>query len=405
MERIEAVAWKVVESLEAAGYEAYLVGGCVRDKLLDRNIYDYDITTSALPEDVQALFPHTLPTGIKHGTVSVREEGFQYEVTTFRTDGEYEDGRHPAEVKFVRSLEEDLARRDLTINAMALGRDGTLHDPFGGQFDLFAKRIKAVGDPVKRFEEDALRMLRAIRFAAQLQFQIEEETLQAISEEAFRLQQISRERIRDEWLKMLLSHPDTAIQLLWETDTLRHIFSRPTVEPEPWELAAVWTAEAPPDLALRFCLIFAALEIDEPRMDKTLQGLKLPTQLKKEIRDLFALQKTEPSTDWPDSTWRQLFYTHGFHAIWRRCLMRAVIHEPEKLPFWSELVEQRRGQQPIWDLSGLALTGEDLIEHDIAEGPALGHWLKRLAQAVLQDPSQNEKTALLQLVQDWQANS
>ncbi|TCP58965.1 poly(A) polymerase/tRNA nucleotidyltransferase (CCA-adding enzyme) [Tumebacillus sp. BK434] len=402
MERIEAVAWNVVESLEKAGYEAYLVGGCVRDKLLNRTIDDYDITTSALPEEVQAVFAHTVPTGLKHGTVTVREDDCQFEVTTFRTDGEYEDGRRPAEVKFVRSLEEDLARRDLTINAMALGRDGTLHDPFGGQFDLLAKRIKAVGDPVQRFAEDALRMLRAIRFAAQLQFEIEEETLQAISEEAFRLQQVSRERIRDEWIKMLLTHSDTAIELLWETDTLRHIFSRPTSEPEPWERAAAWTADAPPDLALRFCLVFAALDIDEPRIDKTLQGLKLPSQLKKDIRDLLALQATEPSPDWPERTWRQLFYAHGYDTVRRRCLQHAVIHEPEKLPEWSARVEARRAVQPLWQLSDLALTGQDLIEHGINEGPALGHWLKRLAQAVLQDPAHNNREALLQLVQDWQ---
>jgi tRNA nucleotidyltransferase (CCA-adding enzyme) len=399
VERIELVAWQVVETLERAGHEAYLVGGCVRDKLIKRPVYDYDIATSALPEEVQQLFAHTVPTGIQHGTVSVLQEGFRYEVTTFRTDGDYKDGRRPSEVVFVRSLEEDLARRDLTINAMALERDGTLHDPFGGQLDLKEKRIRAVGDPWKRFAEDALRMLRAIRFAAQLQFAIEEKTLQAITEEAYALKQISRERIRDEWHKMLLSHPDTAIRLLRQTDTLRHIFHRPPADDGLWEQAAVWTAQSPPDLALRYCLVFFATRTEEARMEKHLQGLKLPSVLKKEIREQYALQKTEPSADWSPLHWRLLFYTHGCHAVWRRCMLHAIMREPERLEEWSRIVEHHRVRQPIWSLHDLAVTGQDLIAAGIPEGPKVGMWLKRLEQAVLYDPALNHKDALLRLVQ------
>ncbi|WP_157729521.1 CCA tRNA nucleotidyltransferase [Tumebacillus algifaecis] len=401
MDRTEAVAWQVVEALEQAGHEAYLVGGCVRDKLLQRPIYDYDITTSARPEEVLALFPHTLPIGMKHGTVTVCEADLQFEVTTFRTDGEYKDGRRPSEVVFVRSLLDDLARRDLTINALALGRDGTLHDPFDGQLDLLEKRIRAVGDPLLRFEEDALRMLRAIRFAVQLQFVIEEETLQAIREESYRLRQISRERIREEWHKMLLSHPDTALDLLRQTDTLRSIFSRPTLAVARWERAAAWTALSPPDLALRYCLIFFAIETDEPRMEKNLQGLKLSTALKREIREQYALQAESP-VDWNDLRWRQLLFTHGYGAIWRKCLLYAVMHDAQRLDYWTALAEEHRKRQPIWGTSDLALTGLDLIACGIEEGPHVGQWLKRLAQAVLQDPSSNDSQTLLQLVQSGQ---
>ncbi|MGZ4122657.1 MAG: CCA tRNA nucleotidyltransferase, partial [Tumebacillaceae bacterium] len=276
MNALEREAWQVVEMLETAGFEAYLVGGCVRDRLLGRELDDYDITTSALPEEVQALFPHTVPTGIKHGTVTVIMEIDRYQVTTFRTDGEYEDGRRPSDVTFVRNLVEDLARRDFTINAMALGRDGTLHDPFGGQADLQNGLIRAVGDPMKRFGEDALRMLRAIRFAAQLRFVIEERTLAAIYYEAQTLKQIAKERVREEWQKMLLSAPDVAIELLRKTDTLRYVLARPQTfdvrvsDPwglgvDPWELAGLWAARAPVDFVLRFCMVLVAVQMEEAR--------------------------------------------------------------------------------------------------------------------------------------------
>lgn len=410
MDLLEKEAWQVVETLEQAGHEAYLVGGCVRDKLLGRELYDYDITTSALPEEVVAIFPHTVPTGIKHGTVTVLMERDQYEVTTFRTDGEYKDGRRPEEVVFVRSLKEDLARRDFTINAMAMGRDGTLHDPFHGRDDLEKKTIRAVGDPVQRFEEDALRMLRAIRFAAQLRFKIEEGTLQAILYEAGSLQRIARERIREEWHKMLLSSPDIALQLLHQTDTLRHILSRPPtfdlrvndpwgLNRDPWELAGEWMARAPKDLALRYTILFVAIQTDEPRLDKNLQGLKLPTRLKKDIRAAYKLatQFGNPR-HWNDSEWRHLFYQYGYDAVERACHLHALLHEPDQIGEWQAKLHQRRSLQPIWSLQDLAITGLDLITAGVPEGPGIGKVLNQLAHWVLQEPARNEKGELLSRV-------
>ena len=165
----------ILKTLEDAGFAACFVGGCVRDTLLGRPVHDWDVTTSALPEEIMALFPRCIPTGIKHGTVTVLLNGESFEVTTFRRDGAYHDGRHPDGVVFVPNLTEDLARRDFTINAMAMHLDGSITDCFDGKADLKRGIIRCVGDPERRFREDALRMLRALRFSAQLGFQIEDD--------------------------------------------------------------------------------------------------------------------------------------------------------------------------------------------------------------------------------------
>ena len=195
----------IIAQLMRHGYEAYAVGGCVRDSLLGRVPEDWDITTSATPEEVKAVFKRTVDTGIEHGTVTVMLDKEGFEVTTYRIDGEYEDSRHPKEVLFTRNLVEDLKRRDFTINAMAYNEEAGLVDVFGGVQDLQEKRIRCVGNAGERFDEDALRILRAIRFSAQLDFSIEEATLQAAGERAENLCRISAERIRTEFNKLLLS--------------------------------------------------------------------------------------------------------------------------------------------------------------------------------------------------------
>ena len=208
MIRIPEQVSTILAKLQESGYEAYIVGGCVRDALLGREPNDWDITTSALPMDVKRIFVKTVDTGLQHGTVTVLAGGKGYEVTTYRVDGVYEDGRHPKTVTFTPSLREDLQRRDFTINAMAYREPGVLVDLFGGQKDLADGVIRAVGDPVQRFSEDALRILRAIRFGAQLGYRIEDETLRAASELAVNLRKISAERIRVELEKTITSdHP------------------------------------------------------------------------------------------------------------------------------------------------------------------------------------------------------
>ncbi len=202
----------IIEIFRRNGYEAYAVGGCVRDALLNREPEDWDITTSAKPEDIKRLFARTIDTGIAHGTVTVRMNHKSYEVTTYRADGAYRDCRHPDSVRFISSLKEDLMRRDFTINAMAYAPGEGLIDIYGGMSDLNNRTIRCVGAPKERFEEDALRTLRAIRFAGQLGFDIEPETLKAVREAAHRIDNVSSERIRVEITKLIASeHPEKLI--------------------------------------------------------------------------------------------------------------------------------------------------------------------------------------------------
>lgn len=191
------VEW-ILNTLRAHGYEAFAVGGCVRDTMLGRTPGDWDITTSARPEQVKAVFRHTVDTGLQHGTVTVLKDHTGYEVTTYRIDGEYEDGRHPKSVEFTAELREDLRRRDFTINAMAYSHETGVVDLFGGMEDLKQGVIRCVGNPVDRFTEDALRILRAIRFSAQLGFEIEEGTRDALALIAPNLKNVSKERIMTE---------------------------------------------------------------------------------------------------------------------------------------------------------------------------------------------------------------
>ena len=204
----------ILAKLETEGYEAYAVGGCVRDSILGRKPGDWDITTSARPESIKALFRRTVDTGIEHGTVTVLMGSRSYEVTTYRIDGEYADLRHPKEVLFTASLEEDLKRRDFTINAMAYNESTGLVDLFDGMSDLNNRVIRAVGKPEERFGEDALRILRAFRFSAQLDFEVEEKTREAAKKLAANLSMISAERIREELTKLLVSdHPEKIEEL------------------------------------------------------------------------------------------------------------------------------------------------------------------------------------------------
>lgn len=218
---------KIIDTLYNAGYEAYAVGGCIRDLLLSKNPYDWDITTNARPEEVKKLFPKTLDTGIKHGTVSIlfkeNNQFKSYEVTTYRCDGLYSDGRHPDDVTFVNNLHEDLARRDFTINAIAYNEKDGIVDDFSGISDLENRIVRAVGDPLSRFKEDALRMMRAIRFSAQLSFEIDKKTYDAIITLAENLSHVSKERIAVELIKVLLSDNPEKVYLFFDTRLSKYI--------------------------------------------------------------------------------------------------------------------------------------------------------------------------------------
>lgn len=247
--QIPEAAEEIIRKLNQAGYEAYVVGGCVRDTLLGRQPEDWDITTSAKPEQVKAIFGRTIDTGIQHGTVTIMRGKAGFEVTTYRIDGEYEDGRHPKSVEFTSNLVEDLKRRDFTINAMAYSHETGLVDVFGGMDDLQQKRIRCVGSPKDRFTEDALRILRAVRFSAQLGFEIEPGTRQAITKIAPNLVHVSKERIQVELTKLLLSDNPDYIRKVFETGISPYI--TPGFDRVPAADIAV-SSSLPPEKALRW---------------------------------------------------------------------------------------------------------------------------------------------------------
>ncbi|QBP18013.1 CCA tRNA nucleotidyltransferase [Acetilactobacillus jinshanensis] len=214
----------VLQRIEKAGYQAYFVGGSVRDTIIGVPIHDVDITSSAYPQEIKQLFPRTVDTGIKHGTVMVLYHGHGYEITTFRTESGYQDYRRPDHVTFVRSLPKDLKRRDFTINALAMRENGEVTDLFDGLGDIKRKVIKAVGNPDRRFHEDALRMMRAVRFASKLDFKIEPKTLEAIKKYSFLLTKIAIERVHSEFVKMMMGlKPRMGLDYMIETNLYRYV--------------------------------------------------------------------------------------------------------------------------------------------------------------------------------------
>lgn len=260
---------EILNILEKAGYEAYLVGGCVRDLIIGRTFNDTDITTNALPEQIIEVFRDykTIPTGIKHGTVTVISDGIPYEITTYRIDGKYTDSRRPDSVEFTMSLREDLARRDFTINAVAMDSDGKIHDYFGGTDDMKNHIIRCVGNPEKRFEEDALRIMRAVRFSAQLGFEIESETAKAIHRMKNRLKNISKERIQKELdklicgkncLNVLMEYSDVITTIIPEFESCIGFDQHsPYHKYTVWEHIVRAVSLAPPDnLKMRRALLF-----------------------------------------------------------------------------------------------------------------------------------------------------
>ena len=354
----------IIETLTRAGHEAYYVGGCVRDTLLGREIHDWDIATSARPEQVLALFDHCVPTGIRHGTVTVFCGDASAEVTTYRCDGAYHDGRHPDAVRFVRTLREDLARRDFTINAMAMDLNGRITDPFGGRDDLAHGVIRCVGGADTRFQEDALRMLRAYRFSAQLGFRLEAETAAAAARCAALAAALSRERVRDEAEKTLLSPRPEIFGVLMRLGLLRACglagaedFSRLAVFPAVPE--ARWTG----------------VKLACPAFDPA--AFRLPAKLCR----LIALTAETWREGRTESEWKRLIALHGLQTA---RLQAAMQH--------SDAVEAIVRSGDCVTLHDLAVTGADFPQ---LRGKAVGRTLQALLFYVLDHPEGNTRAALL----------
>lgn len=434
----------IIDTIMAAGYEAYAVGGCIRDSILGRVPDDWDITTSASPLQVKELFRRTVDTGIKHGTVTVMLDKEGFEVTTYRIDGEYEDGRHPKEVIFTSNLVEDLKRRDFTINAMAYNEKDGLIDVFGGIEDINRQVIRCVGSPLERFSEDALRIMRAVRFSAQLGYRIEEETAKAITVLAPNLRKISAERIQTELIKLVVSpHPDY-LKIAYETGITAVILPEfdicmktQQINPHHCYSVGVHTLEAMKavraDKVLRLAMLFhdmgkpSCLTIDEegiyhfhghPAVSEEIAG-NILHRLKFDNDTIYMVKKLVKYHDQ---------YIEPRAKSVRRAIMKIgedvfplllEVKEADTLAQSTYLREEKEENlrevhkvyQEILDkeqcvsLKTLSVNGRDLIrDAGMKPGKELGEMLSKLLNLVVEDPALNDREILLQKVQELLKN-
>lgn len=376
----------VIRTLKQHGYEAYFVGGSVRDYLLNRPIDDVDIATSALPDEVMAIFPKTIPVGLKHGTVVVLHDGVPYEVTTFRTEGTYENYRRPESVTFVRSLYQDLERRDFTMNAIAMDDMGQFIDPFDGQMAIEKRIIRTVGAAEDRFSEDALRMMRAIRFVSQLGFQLEEETKQAIIEQASLLTHISVERKTVEFEKLMAGpFAASAFSLLVETNVFLYLPG--LAEKREW-LQQLSTYEWPvlTSAAERWSFLVYVLNIEH--VASFLRQWKLSNRLIKDVQAiLHALSLVRSFTDWTNETLYAVGAATALSAETVRSLINGENGEEN-----GQALRAKLASLPIQTRQDLAVTGKEIIDwYGRKGGPWVEETLRKLEQAVLAGIVENEK--------------
>ena len=430
---------EIIETLEGAGFEAFAVGGCVRDAVLGRIPADWDITTSAMPEEVKALFSRTIDTGIQHGTVTVMVDHVGYEVTTYRIDGEYEDARHPKEVSFTSNLVEDLKRRDFTINAMAYNDRAGIVDEFDGIGDLEKGVIRCVGNPLDRFGEDALRMLRAVRFSAQLGFAIDEATKEAITTLAPNLEKISAERIQVELVKLLTSdHPDylrvayetgiTAV-VLPEFDAIMNCDQKDALHEESvgeHTLKSLLNVEA--DKVLRLTMLFH--DFGKPMThSRTEEGITrffghpdIGADLSREI-----MRRLKFDNDTTDKVKKltavhDLFVRNAPNRV-RRCMSKVG---KDLFPYflkvrranilaWKEDAQEKalaelQELEAIYEgileraecvcIKELQVDGKDLMAAGVKQGKQIGDILSDLLEVVLEEPEKNTKETLLAYVKE-----
>lgn len=429
----------IIDRLTAAGYEAYAVGGCVRDSVLGRVPNDWDITTSARPEETKSLFPRTIDTGIRHGTVTVMMDREGFEVTTYRIDGEYENGRHPKEVTFTASLEEDLKRRDFTINAMAYNEKTGLVDIFGGVQDIGAGVIRCVGNAENRFAEDALRMLRAVRFSAQLGYRIEENTQEAIRRLAPNLKRISAERIQAELVKLVVSaHPDY-LRTAYETGITGQILPEfdlcmETEQNNPHHCYSVGEhilhsmTEVEPDKHLRLGMLFHDIgkpqtktvdaegvthnkghaQAGEQMTRQILRRLKFDNDTIDKVTKIVRFHDQEVAATpegvrravnrMGEDIFRMLFAVKRADIAAQSDYLRE--DKLKKLAYIQELYDDICRKNECVSLKDLAVTGTDLIALGVPPGREIGRLLNELLEAVLEEPERNTREELLRIAAD-----
>ncbi len=436
----------IIETIQRAGFEAYVVGGCVRDSILGREPQDWDITTSAGPGQVKALFPRTIDTGLQHGTVTVMQQGEGFEVTTYRIDGTYEDGRHPSQVTFTSDLREDLRRRDLTINAMAYNDTEGLVDLFGGMADLEAGVVRCVGNPRERFEEDALRILRAIRFSAQLGFCIEEGTAAAIRELAPTLSRISAERIQAELVKLLVSPRPEYLRIAYDmgvTKVFLPEFDKACETPQnhPHHCCSVGEhilkslEHVEPDKVLRLTMLLhdigkpAVLTVDgagrshfhghaavgAKMAGDILRRLKFDNDTIRMVCRLVQYHDYGNGQDIDIRLARRALHRIGeeaFPAIF--AVKRADIYAQSeymreeklsRLAQWQSLYKEILDKKQCVSLKTLAVGGSDLLAVGWKPGKDLGEALQHLLELVLEEPERNTKEWLLAAAEEYRGES
>jgi len=451
--RFEKELQKVAEKLLLNGKKAYLVGGAVRDIFLARTITDFDIATDATPEQCMQLFPYAIPTGIKHGTITVipHSRRFKIEITTFRLESSYSDGRHPDRVDFIDDIIQDLARRDFTINAMAINlASNEFIDPFDGEYDLKNKIIRAVGEPTARFDEDALRAIRAVRFAAQLGFEIETSTLDAARNYSHALKRLSTERIRDEFSKLLLAiKPSTGLKLLIDTKMIDAIVPELMAcigVPQPLHGAqdvlshllattdAITAGEFSDEKALILRLSALFHDVGKPQCFSLQNGsisfymhevesekiarnrltqLKYPNSIIDEVCHLVLHHMFNYEPAWTDSAVRRFIARVGIRFIPDLFELRladtiATTGAPISWPLLSEFksrIDLIIENKQAFTVKDLKVRGDDLARIGIPRSREMGAMLDYLLEAVLDDPTLNTKESLINLAKNKYFNN
>ena len=405
--KLDPGAALLLDALHGAGHAAYAVGGCVRDSLLGLAPHDWDLCTSARPEQVMALFGEEkcIPTGLQHGTVTVKQGGRLYETTTFRTEGAYSDGRHPDAVCFVPDVREDLARRDFTINAMAYSAEEGLIDPFGGRDDLAAHLVRAVGEPERRFEEDALRILRLYRFAARFGFAIDPATGAAARALGPHLDCVSAERIQEELLKLLAaSRPGSYLEPAVLAVILPEL--EPEKQPERFaELCRIIDRIEPTAENVPARLAALLWPLGEAGARKALRKLKCSNALTDEVT---ALEREAPGTPGSDQTLmaKRLLGRYELPTIQRLTALCSARH-PEQAEAFAALraeAERLTAENACCRVSQLAVNGRDLMAVGVRPGPGLRQVLNALLEAVITGQTPNEKDALLAAAAQFSAS-
>ncbi|WP_226657486.1 CCA tRNA nucleotidyltransferase [Pseudalkalibacillus hwajinpoensis] len=380
---------EVLQILTNAGFEAYIVGGAVRDAMLGLPVSDFDLASSAKPQEVMDLFQKVIPTGIDHGTVTVMHRAFSYEVTTFRTDASYTDFRHPNAVSYLGSIEEDLARRDFTMNSMALSLDGTLIDLYGGQEDIKNGLIRTVGNPLERFQEDALRMIRAVRFQSTLDFSLDKQTEEALKKQADLLKYVAVERIQAEFSKLLAGKGvQQALITLIEANVHHILPGIQQIEKSFDEVPFLVNLSTEVEL-----WAWLASTTEDPK--RFLKRWRLSNRFIKEVDHLLENARSAQAKGWNKVT----VYT-ALPEV-KPCERLLSVFE-KRLPVIKN-VERITSELPITSSTMLAVTGEDLIQwREISAGPWVGEALRELELAVINEEIKNEKSSIRRWLKQWQ---